>query len=104
MFPIAVGVIDSETNENWIWFMERLKEAIGIPVGLTFSTNCGQAMMNGVSEVSLEAEHRECMYHLVQNFKKRYSGKTFDDHLWQFAYSWNPYMFEKHYQLWLLDF
>ena len=86
MFPIAVGVIDSETNENWIWFMERLKEAIGIPVGLTFSTNCGQAVMNGVSEVFLEAEHRECMYRLVQN-------------LWQSAYSWNPHMFEKHYQI-----
>ena len=65
MFPIAVGVIDSETNENWIWFMERLKEAIGTPVGLTFSTDCGQTVMNGVSEVFLEAEHRECMYHLV---------------------------------------
>ena len=62
---MAIGVIDSETNENWIWFMERLKEAIGIPVGLTFSTNCGQAVMNGVSEVFSQAEHRECMYHLV---------------------------------------
>ena len=31
MYPVAVGVIDSETNDNWIWFMERLKEAIGTP-------------------------------------------------------------------------
>ena len=45
-------------NENWVWFMERLKEAIGTPVGLTFSTDCGQTVMNGVSEVFLEAEHR----------------------------------------------
>ena len=43
IYPVAVGVIDSETNENWVWFMERLKEAIGTPVGLTFSTDCGQA-------------------------------------------------------------
>ena len=98
MYPVAVGVIDSETNENWVWFMERLKEAIGTPVGLTFSTDCGQAVMNGVSEVFSEAKHRECMYHLVQNFKKRYSGEVFYKHLWQSAYSWNPYMFEKHYQ------
>ena len=98
MYPVAVGVIDSEINENWVWFMERLKEAIGTPVGLTFSTDCGQTVMNGVSEVFPEAEHRECMYHLVQNFKKRYSGEVFDKHLWQSAYSWNSYMFEKHYQ------
>ena len=61
--------------------MERLKEAIGTPVGLTLSTDCGQAVMNGVSEVFPEAEHRECMYHLVQNFKKRYNGEVFDKHL-----------------------
>ena len=54
--------------------------------------------MNGVIEVFPNAEHRECMYHLVQNFKKRYSGKVFDDHLWTSSYSWSPYMFEKHYQ------
>ena len=99
MHPVAIGVIDSETNENWVWFMERLKEAIGTPVGLTFSTDCGQAVMNGVSEVFPQAEHRECMYHLVQNFKKRYSGQIFDDQIWASAYSWNPYMFEKHYQM-----
>ena len=40
----------------------------------------------------------ECMYHLVQNFKKRYNVKVFDDHLWASSYSWSPYMFEKHYQ------
>ena len=38
------------------------------------------------------------MYHLVQNFKKRYNGKVFDDDLWASSYSWSPYMFEKHYQ------
>lgn len=98
MYPVAIGVIDSETNENWEWFMNRLKEAIGNPVGLTFSTDCGQAVMHGVSAVFSYAEHRECMYHLVQNFKKRHSGQIFDDHLWASAYSWSPYMFDKHYQ------
>jgi hypothetical protein len=65
MYPVAVGVIDSETNKNWVWFMERLKEAIGSPPGLTFCIDYGQAVMHGVSEVFPHAEHRECMYHLV---------------------------------------
>jgi hypothetical protein len=98
MYPVAVGVIDSETNENWEWFMERLKGAIGTPEGLTFSTDCGLPVMHGVSTVFPYAEHRECMWHLVQNFKKKYSGKIFEDHLWASSYSWSPYMFEKHYQ------
>jgi hypothetical protein len=43
------------------------------------------------------AEHRECMFHLVTNFKKRYHGKVFNDHLWAATYSWNPYLFAKHW-------
>ncbi|XP_066344202.1 uncharacterized protein [Miscanthus floridulus] len=97
MYPVAVGVIDSETNENWIWFMERLRDAIGSPPGLTFYTYCGQAVMVGVSEVFPNAEHRECMWHLVQNFKKMFHGQVFDDHLWASSYSWNSYLFEKHW-------
>ena len=98
MYPVAVGVIDSETNENWIWFLQRLRDAIGAPTGLAICTDAGQGVMAGVKEVFSDAEHRECMLHLVMNFKKRYSGKIFDDHLWPAAYSWSPYYFEKHWK------
>jgi len=98
MYPVAVGVIDSETNENWIWFLQRLRDAIGAPTGLAICTDAGQGVMAGVKEVFPDAEHRECMLHLVMNFKKRYSGKIFDDHLWPAAYSWSPYYFEKHWK------
>jgi hypothetical protein len=97
MYPVAFGVMDSETNEKWIWFMQRLREAIRCPIGLAICTDCGQAMMAGVKEVFPNAEHRECMFHLVQNFKKRWSGKVFDDHLWATTYSWHPYFFQKHW-------
>ena len=43
------------------------------------------------------SEHRECMLHLVTNFKKRYTGEVFEDHLWAAAYSWSPYIFEKNW-------
>jgi hypothetical protein len=38
--------------------------------------------MTGVSKVFPNAEHRECIWHLVQNFKKKFCGKVFDQHLW----------------------
>ena len=81
LYPICVGVFYSKTNDNWIWFMSRLREAIGSPLGLAISTDAGQAIMAAVAEVFPQAEHRECMFHLVTNFKKRYRGKVFDDHL-----------------------
>jgi hypothetical protein len=98
MYPVGFGVIDSETNKNWIWFMERLRDAIGTPEGLAICTDAGQGVMAGVKEVFPTLEHRECMLHLVMIFKKRYSGKIFDDQLWAAAYSWSPYFFEKHWK------
>ena len=65
-----------------IAFGYHLREVIGSPRGLAICTDAGRAMMVGVGEVFLGAEHRECMFHLVSNFKKRYHGKVFDDHLW----------------------
>ncbi|KAM3226471.1 hypothetical protein ACQJBY_058869 [Aegilops geniculata] len=97
MYPVCMGVFDSETNENWIWFMQLVRQAIGSPRGLTICTDAGQPVMTGVKEVFPEAEHRECMFHLVSNFKKKFHGKVFDDHLWAAAYSWNPYLFEKNW-------
>ena len=54
--------------------------------------------MAGVQQVFPRAEHRECMFHLVSNFKKRYRGKVFDDHLWAAAYSWSSYFFDMHWK------
>ena len=49
--------------------MQQLRHAIGSPRGLAICIDCGQVVMIGVGEVFPEAEHRECMYHLVSNFK-----------------------------------
>jgi len=96
-FRFCFGVFDSEANEKWIWFMQMLKEAIGSPRGLAICMDARQAVMVGVGEVFPEGEHRECMFHLVSNFKKRYHGKVFDENLWATAYSRNLYLFEKHW-------
>ncbi|WVZ74373.1 hypothetical protein U9M48_022561, partial [Paspalum notatum var. saurae] len=98
LFPVAFGVFDLETKENWTWFLERLKDAIGTPPGLAICTDAGQSVMEGVGAVFPGAEHRECMVHLVSNFKKRYRGKVFDDNLWPAAYAWNTYYFDKHWK------
>jgi hypothetical protein len=52
MFPVAFGVMDSETNDNWIWFMKMLREAIGSPSVLAICTEAGQPVMAGVSSIS----------------------------------------------------
>ena len=53
--------------------------------------------MAGVAAIFPNVEHRECMVHLVSNFKRRYHGKVFDKNLWPATYSWNSYYFNKHW-------
>ncbi|KAF0911780.1 hypothetical protein E2562_012281, partial [Oryza meyeriana var. granulata] len=61
MFPVALGIFDLETNENWMWFMQQLKDAIGTPRGLAICTDVGKGIDSAVHEVFPNAEHRECM-------------------------------------------
>jgi hypothetical protein len=41
MYPVAVGVFDSETSENLKWFLEMLRDAIGLTHGLAICTDAG---------------------------------------------------------------
>jgi hypothetical protein len=45
LYPVCFRVFDSETTENWIWFMSHLREAIGSPRGLTICTDARQTVM-----------------------------------------------------------
>ena len=63
LYPICFGVFELETNDNWIWFLIQLREAIGSSRGLAICNDAGHAVMAGVGEVFPGAEYRECIYH-----------------------------------------
>ena len=81
MFPLAFGFFESETKENWIWFME-LGKAIGVLPRLAICTDACKGLESAVKEVFPWAEQRECFRHLMENMKKNFTGDVYAKNIW----------------------
>ena len=58
MYPLAFGFIASETEDNWTWFMNQLKMAIGDPPLLAVCTDACKGLENAANNVFTNAEQR----------------------------------------------
>jgi hypothetical protein len=74
MYPVAFGFFGTETQDNWTWFMENLRKAIGDPPLLVVSSDAWKGLANAVKVVFAHVEQRECFRHLMENYVKRFVG------------------------------
>ena len=77
MFPVAFGLFETETEENWVWFMRQLRRSIGHMDPLAISTDACKGLTNAVKEVFPRAEGRECHAHMMLNLYSHYAGSVF---------------------------
>ncbi|XP_066385070.1 uncharacterized protein [Miscanthus floridulus] len=98
LYHLTFAVFHSETEDNWKWFLQQLRRAIGSPEGLVICTDACKGLETAVGKVFPEAENRECMRHLYSNFMKHYHGDVFTDHLYPAARSYTEGLFKWHMQ------
>ena len=65
LFPVAFGVLEVESEESWVWFLQQLRNIIGTPSGLVIHTDACKGLETAVEIVFPGVEHRECMRHLA---------------------------------------
>ena len=87
MFPIAIGMFQSETEASWIWFMMQLKRCIGPVSPLAIHTDACKGLENAVKSVFPHAEQRECFGHMWMNLIKKFRGDEFG-RMWPAARSY----------------
>lgn len=76
IFPLAFGIVDSETDDNWEWFLEELKKILDPTVIYTFISDRCKGLTNSISSMFPGHFHAYCLRHLEQNFKAFLSGQT----------------------------
>jgi transposase-like protein len=83
--PLAFGFFQSETKDDWIWFMEQLRKSIGVLPRLAVCTDAGTGLLAAVAQVFPWAEQRECFRHMMENMKKRFTGTAYAESMWPAA-------------------
>jgi hypothetical protein len=98
MYPVAFGFFfDSETHENWTWFMIHLQRAIGNLPLLEVSTDACKGLENAVKVVFSHAKQMECFRYMIQNYVKRFLGGV--EHMYPAARAYRKII---HDHTWLL--
>ncbi|XP_068635264.1 uncharacterized protein [Aristolochia californica] len=102
MFPVAFGIVDTENEANWVWFLNELKQVVKSDRCLTFISNRHEEVIKAVPKVFQDSYHAFCMNHVCHCFKLEVRGGFSSEvkdymigHLWQAAYATNISDFEK---------
>ncbi|WVZ24109.1 hypothetical protein V8G54_002653 [Vigna mungo] len=75
-FPLAFAVVENECKETWRWFLSLLLDDIGGTEcqRWVFISDQQKGLMTVFDEMMDGVEHRLCLRHLYNNFKKRFGG------------------------------
>ncbi|KAL5581296.1 hypothetical protein UlMin_013738 [Ulmus minor] len=71
-YPLAWGIVDSENEDAWSWFLTQLKEIIGDTDELALISDRAPSIKKAISTVFEKAHHGACAWHVAQNIKNKF--------------------------------
>ncbi|KAL3515876.1 hypothetical protein ACH5RR_022778 [Cinchona calisaya] len=92
IYPIAYVVVEIENKNSWRWFIEHLKYDLGIydQQSWTFISDRQKGLGSAIHEILPRIEHRHCVRHLHNNFKKLHPGDSLKARVWACARAYEP--------------
>ncbi|GMH10260.1 hypothetical protein Nepgr_012101 [Nepenthes gracilis] len=99
LFPLAFGVVDEESDENWMWFLSELHNLLEVnaenmPPRLTILSDRQKGIVDGVEAKFPTAFHGFCMRYLSENFRKEFNNTMLVNLLWEAAHALTVIEFE----------
>ncbi|XP_048615862.1 uncharacterized protein LOC125588518 [Brassica napus] len=97
IYPIAWAVVSAENNDNWEWFVHKLKLDLDLGEGENISiiSNMHRSLIHGVATDLPKAEHQACARHIYANLKKLHKSDTLKPLFWRVASSYNEADFKE---------
>ena len=91
IYPISIAYVEVEDTKTWKWFLQTLKEDLGITntAPWTIMSDRQKGLINAVAAEFPDSQHRFCVRHLYQNFNKQFKGEVLKNKLWAIARSYN---------------
>ncbi|KAF3774587.1 hypothetical protein EJ110_NYTH52797 [Nymphaea thermarum] len=91
VFPLAFGIVDIETDENWMWFLSELRKLLGINTEnmprLTILSDRQQGIVEAVETHFPTAYHGFCLRYLSENFCDEFKNTKLLNLFWNAAYA-----------------
>ncbi|XP_048611983.1 uncharacterized protein LOC106403797 [Brassica napus] len=75
LYPIAFGIVYSENEQSWEWFMRQLKVVVADDNGLAFISDRQVSIAKALEKVYPLARHDICIHHLLNNVISYFKGK-----------------------------
>ncbi|XP_010551020.1 PREDICTED: uncharacterized protein LOC104821747 [Tarenaya hassleriana] len=103
VFPLAFGVVDSETDDNWRWFLLQLKSALSGSCPITFVADRQKGLRESIPDVFEASFHGYCLRHLtdelIRDLKEPFSHEVkrlIVEDFYAAAYAPRPDEFQRH--------
>ncbi|KAI4310869.1 hypothetical protein MLD38_035816 [Melastoma candidum] len=78
LFPLAAAVVDSETDENWMWFMSELRKLLGVNTEnmprLTILSKRHRGLVEAVETHFPSSFHGFCLRYVSENFRDTFKN------------------------------
>ncbi|XP_047332693.1 uncharacterized protein LOC124936254 [Impatiens glandulifera] len=98
LFPLAVGVVDVESNDNWMWFMSELRKLLGLNTEnmprLTILSERQPGLVEAVETHFPSAFHGFCLRYISENFRDTFKSSKLVNIFWNAVYALTSAEFE----------
>ncbi|GFY96854.1 hypothetical protein Acr_11g0011600 [Actinidia rufa] len=98
LYPLAIAIVDVESDENWIWFMSELRKLLGVNTDimprLTILSERQPGIVEAVETHFPSAFHGFCLHYVSENFRDTFKNSKLVNIFWNAVYALTAVEFE----------